>query len=354
MPETLSNEVDQLKEMVRQMKHSMQIRVIAEYDRVKFVLDDAIFSTREIQEQFESTVQNVDLATLLSDISEANLPTSEKFGFEFVKVVEDTAKDTLLQGLPGGEKTKTRFLDVLKKVINNPIASTVINSSPVGAIASNIINMASNFIDTTAVGGAMKKVVVSTKDVIAKEKLDQFHKSLERYIIFYDSLLVKTQHFQIRLDNIRSKNEQLSISLSDYYVKYLTTLGINPKAGHIIDQFNNIFNLPLEADGTISYETVLNKPEVKNAELIASTTPAFRIQVDSFISEFSKALSEFLEGYIVTLETAMEWDDNVIKKQKLSEMIQKLKLYKEKHIKVEEAICSMTGTSKTIYLIKGE
>lgn len=225
------------------------------------------------------------------------------------------------------DKPKTRFLDIVSKVINNPIADMLLKSNPVGAIVTNVMNVASNFINTTATGGVLKKAVTRTKDVIAQEKLEEFSNALRKYESYYTQLLTTTNSFRSKLDYIESKNINLKVSLNGYHERYLDTLGIDPETG-IIDQFNDIFKI-VETNGEFNYSEVLNKEQIQNTIEIVEEMPAFESQVFTFIREFEDSFTEYLNQYIEVLKIALTWDDEEIDKATLNSFISSIESYRD-------------------------
>ena len=145
-----------------------------------------------------------------------NNPYSDKLGFNFSQVIESKVNDILLQGLQGESNSdkRDRFLRIVKKVINNPIADIVLNSNPIGAVVGNIINVASNFIDSklegierTGIGGAIKNITITTKDEITNDKIELFKNSIKKYSELYSNMLLTSRKLETRSDVIATTFE---------------------------------------------------------------------------------------------------------------------------------------------------
>lgn len=314
-----------------------------EYEKVSQNIQDAIFDSQELENRYEEVIKNIELADFMLLLGSANNPTNDNLGFNTFNIIMKIAEETLASELKDSDrdKPKTRFLDIVSKVINNPIADILLKSNPVGAVVTNVMNVASNFINTTAGGGVLKKAYAVTNDVIKKDRLNQFSGELKQIELFYSQLLSVTNNFRNRLDDIESKNINLKVSLIDYYERFLSTLGINSET-RIIDQFNEIFKLT-EVNGGLNYLEVLAKQEIIKASEIVEKMPAFESQVSTFIREFEESFVKFVNEYIQVLDSALTWEDYDIDKEKLTAYIAEIKRYRDEKFQITERVNPTSG-----------
>jgi hypothetical protein len=325
----LEQKISDLEKIINSFKEAETKRSKKQYEKIKIVIQDALNDSEDLENRFEKTLGEINLTNFLLLLTSANNPTNSSLGFNLFDTITKIADDVLASELIDDDrnKPKTRFLDIIGKVINNPIADILLKSNPIGAIVTNVMNTASNFIDSTATGGAFKKAYVETKDVIIKEKLNKFSDKLKKYELFYTDLLSATKIFRNKLDSIKSKNLNLIVSLRDYHKIYLETLGINPETQQI-NQFNEIFKLT-EINGEYNYSEILEKTEISNAIIIAEKMPSFETQVKTFIQEFETSFSEFLTNYTKVLKSALNWESNEINKTMLRNFISEIENYNE-------------------------
>lgn len=344
----LEKKISELEKTINAFKAKETEREKQAYEKNKIIIQDALDHSENIEKRFERTIEKLNLTNFLLLLGSANNPTNTSLGFNLFDTITKIAEDVLASGLKDGDtdKPKTRFLDIVSKIINNPIADVLLKSNPVGAIVTSVMNTASNFIDTTATGGFLKKTHLETKDVIIQDKLNEFSNSLKKFENYYTELLYTTNIFRDKLDHIKSKNLNLIVSLRDYHKIFLDTLGINPES-QIINQFNEIFKVP-ELNEELLYSEVLEKPEISKAIKIAERMPSFNSQVNTFVQEFETSFSEFLTNYSKVLKSALNWNDNELDKEKLRKFISEIEDYNKDYFIDIEMISQSSNRSVVI------
>ena len=348
--EELQTELDALKEVLHQFRIKENQRLKFQYDHAKNLLGRALFQTKELESAFEKTQEKIQLSRLMNELVLANNPSTDKLGFNYQDLIFKQVQEVLLKELPQGEASKNRFLTIVRKLFNNPLADLITQLNPVGSIVFRIIDAASNFFETKIQKKGIGKFVLSAKEVIAQERIEQFYQGMEKYISFYGDLADITYTFNKQLDSIKSKNTSLILSMENFHQRFLERLGIehNHNEVGIIEQFNSLFDLGPQENGFIPYEAVLEKSEVQSSLEFASLLPEFRQQINLLINEFSEALSRLIDHYVQTLSKAQKWTEGEIDKEALERLISWLGEYKEKNFTQSPQVVGFESNSRSV------
>ena len=336
MPQTLEelqSEVELLKNLLQKFREKENGRLKTQYNKTKSLLGGALLKTKDLESGFENIQEQIELSTLMSELILANNPSTDKLGFNYQHVIFKQVEEVLLQGLPQGEETKDRFLSIVRKLFNNPLADLITQLNPVGSVVFRIIDAASNFFENKIIKRAGRRLVLSTKEVIAEEKIELFYKSVEKYINFYGKLADLTYRFDTQLENIKAKNTSLVLAMDNFHQRFLEQMGIDSGAEErgIIEQFNQLFELGPAEDGLIPFDRVLEKQEVISSLEFAQVLPEYAKQIKLLINEFTDALSLLIDQYIQTLAQAKEWEEGEIDKEALIKLIDWLEAYKTRN-----------------------
>ena len=331
--EELQEELKAVKESLLRIREKENQRLSLQYERAKGLLGKALLQTKDLENAFENTQEKIELSRLMNELVLANNPSTDKLGFNYQELVFKNVEEILLKELPKGEANRDRFLTIVKKLFNNPLADLITQLNPVGSIVFRIIDAASNFFETKILKKGLGKFLVSAKEVIAQERIEHFYQEMEKYISFYGKLADITYRFTNQLDGIKAKNTSLVLLMDNFHQRFLELMGIEqgPNTEGIIAQFNTLFELGPAQDGLIPFEEVLDKPEVIAAIEFAQTLPEYKQQINLLIHEFSEALSSMIDNYIQTLVEAQQWNETEIDKASLEKLIIWLRAYKEKN-----------------------
>ncbi|AEE54234.1 hypothetical protein Halhy_6416 [Haliscomenobacter hydrossis DSM 1100] len=258
----------------------------------------------------------------------------------------------MTEGLPGGDDAKKRFSSILSKILNNPIADILLKSNPVGAVMSNVINAASNFIDTKIDTGFVQKIKIETKDVIIKEKLEKFKEKLKKYTDYYIALLKASNEFDESLKFIRLKYSDQIASMRNYHKHFINALDIDINSGDILNQFNTIFQVNEDGSGEKDYLSIITNTKVLEANKIAQSVPFYKVEIGKLEDEFSKIFASFIDDYLKVLNTSLGWQDDEIDKIKVNSFIRELELRKSENIEKLASVDLNTGKQTYSFSLK--
>nr|WP_320022211.1 hypothetical protein [uncultured Draconibacterium sp.] len=299
----LENQVSLLVKQDSLFRRTINIEDSLNYILTRNSIINAVDKAPALVFNFDKIVENIEKDALWTKIVDANNPSSNILGASFTDVVTKAAEKHFLQALD--KKDKTRFTDIINKIVKNPIVSSVLSSNPVTSVVASITNAASDFFTNNITGAKVKDLEVHTKNVFDQNKLEAFNKELAPYIKFYDEMIKANDNYFNGLSRLKAKNKYLSENISSYNVKLIMSLGLDlsssvPKS----TQANNIFTLQKDKYGFIDYRAVLAKSEIKNTKEHSDKYVVYKIQVEDFQEEYNQLLKGYLEENIRLLTNA--------------------------------------------------
>ncbi len=357
--EQLKLELQDLKRELLSLKQKEINTLKTEYDKTYSSLRQAIINTDDVQDSIQSTYEKLGLTNLFRNLMDINNPYSDELGFKFSQIIESKVNEILIQGLEGESNAdkKDRFLRIVKKVINNPITDIVLNSNPIGVVVGNIVNVASNFIDSklegierTGLGGAIKKIAITTNDEISNDKIKLFKNSIKKYSELYSNMLLTSRKLETRSYVIATTFESTYLGAKSLKNKYFGVLGINE--GDIFNGLDSLFDKVNSPKDDFDYQHILDKQEVKDGMLFITNLPNLKAEANKYSNEFAKMLKEFLENYIYILETPIRdnWASSEIDRDKLDKIISRLISFKTSNIK-ESNILITSNFDETLLVV---
>ena len=140
----LSRRLSSLEKANHYLEQQIRLRDSVTYVSIREEIHQAYVLTKELQVNFNNTKDKIAVTALFARLMQVNNPTSDILGFRFSDIVFTTCEKHFLSEIDN-EKEKKRFGQIIHKIINNPIVSSIANTNPVTSIISSLINTISSF-----------------------------------------------------------------------------------------------------------------------------------------------------------------------------------------------------------------
>lgn len=342
--EELAEEIKDLKLKISEFEKKERDIIKNDFENKYRILRDNINRTEEIENKIEKLQEDLDIFDIIGDMIMINNPYSNQLGFKFAEVIEKNVEQILFKEIsvdnPEDENNKkNRFLRIVKKIINNPIADAIIDSNPVTSIVGNIIGTVSNLIDTkveaverSSIGKAIKKVKTVTKDEIKIERLTEFRESMQKYSDFYSKMLDATRKFDIQIDLLKASYSKFYVTNGDIHRDYLRILkfDIEKNPYEELDQLFQKYENPENS----SLTEIIEKEEIRNSLDYIKNVSEIELESEKFSDEFANIMDKFIGGYISALNIPLDqnWSSEEIDLNRLKKKIEKFEKYLNKNI----------------------
>jgi hypothetical protein len=290
----LEKRISLLVEQDSLFRRTINIEDSVDFLQTRNVIINAVDNAPTLVFNFDKIVENIEINALWTRIVDANNPSSDILGSSFTDVVIKAAEKHFIEALD--KKDKPRFIDIVNKIVKNPIVSSVLSSNPVTSVVASITNAASDFFTNNITGAKIKNLAVDTKNVFDQKKMEAFNNELAPYIKFYDEMIKANEDYYSGLNRLKKKNKYLIESVSNYNVNLLRSLGIDitskiPKS----TQANNMFIPNKDKYGLYNYIEIINKPNIRASKSHADKYIVYKLQVDDFQDEYNELLANYLK-----------------------------------------------------------
>lgn len=310
---TLEKENDELKSESR--SNDSVVYCILRYEIFK-----AFTHVSQLDFDFKNTADKIAVTGLFTKLMQANNPTSDILGFRFTEIIFSASEKHFKEALKD-EGDKKRFSQVISKIIDNPVVSSLANTNPVTSVVAAIINIVAGFTtsrtEVEKEGGRIKDVTVEQQDAFENRGISAFRNELKEYIDFYDALIIASCDYLEGLDALNRKFANLIQSVTDYKKELYTELDF--KESNLLMQLAKLLPDPA-ADG-INYSGIIHDPKIQKSQLLARKYPVLQQAVSSFKKEYNTLLFNFLSDYIKTLKTARDFPSGDIDKTKTDALV---------------------------------
>jgi hypothetical protein len=331
----LQKQMDELKSRLKAIEKEnemlkMQNRI--EDSLAYCVLRDEIFGActhlPQLDFDYKRTAEKIAVTGLFTKLMQANNPTSDILGFRFTEVIFTSAEKHFSTALKE-DHDKTRFTQVIGKIIDNPVVTSLANTNPVTSVVAAIISTIAGF-TTTRVnlqkeGGKVQDVSVVQDDVFDQKCIAAFRNELQVYIDFYDALIIASSDYLEGLESLDAKYAYLVKSVSDYKSELYYALDL--KESNLLVRLSK--SLPDPAIKKIDYQSIFNDPAIRKGQLLARKFPVLQQAVSDFKKDYNALLFKCLETYINTLKMAGDFPDCDIDKEKTGDLIKDIELFIE-------------------------
>lgn len=222
----------------------------------------------EYQNTSKIALSGTIIATLVS-------PTSNALGTSFTDVIISNSKSILTTDLRGNKKTQ--FLNIIDKVVN-PLITSIFSSNPVGTIVNNVLQQAVTF----------------DNGKIKQEKLDQFIKSLQPHIEFYEKFDKEVDSYETQLIIYTNEINKQHKRLKNYKSSLYKAFNID-SSDDLDKQIDELFNKQNEGNLKITdITTINNSAKVTEAKRLIAKMPDFDIDKNSFTDSFNNYISQII------------------------------------------------------------
>lgn len=331
----MQKQLDELRLRLKNLEKENEI--LKTNDRAKdslvyCALRDEIFEAftqlPQLDFDFKRTTEKIAVTGLFTKLMQANNPTSDILGFRFTEVIF-TASERYFSYVLKDEHDKKRFTQVIGKIIDNPIVSSLANTNPVTSVVAAIISTIAGFttskVDIEKEGGKIQDVSVKQEDAFDNRSITAFRDELRVYIDFYDALILASSDYLEGLEELDAKYAYLIKSVSDYKAELYSALDV--RENNLLIRLSRM--LPDPAIKKIDYQVIFNDADIRRCQLLARKFPVLQQAVNDFKKDYNALLFTYLDTYIKTLSKTSEFPDTDIDKEKTSELISDIRNFIE-------------------------
>jgi hypothetical protein len=275
---------------------------------------------------FKNTSDKVAVTGLFTKLIQASNPTSDILGFRFSEIIFSAAEKNFLDGLKDN-RDKKRFSQIISKIVNNPVVSSLANTNPITSVVTAIISTIAGFttsrLELEKDGGRIKDVSLDQQDAFDNRSITAFRKELQVYIDFYDAMIFVSSEFLAGLNELNIRYDCLMVAVSGYKTQLYSELGV---------QDNNLLIglselLPDPASTSLDYASLMRDPAIRKCYELTVKFPALFNEVSDYKKEFNLLLFNFLTNYSKILEMTRDFPEKDIDKSKSEALIIEIDKY---------------------------
>jgi len=292
----------------------------AVYCALRSEIFEAFTNMPQLDFDFKNTTDKIAVTGLFTKLMQANNPTSDILGFRFSEIIFSASEKHFKEVLKN-EPDKKRFSQVISKIIDNPVVSSLANTNPVTSVVAAIISAIAGFttsrVELDKEGGRIKDVSIDQQDAFDNRSISAFRKELQVYIDFYDALIKASAEYLEGLDDLNRKYAYLILSVKDYKSELYREIDV--KGNNLLIRLSGL--LPNPATEGIDYTCFIHDPNIQKSLHLARKYPVLHQEVSDFKKEYNTLLFNFLSDYINTLKTARDFPEGDIDKTKTDSLI---------------------------------
>ncbi|HNQ83945.1 MAG TPA: hypothetical protein PLW31_09385 [Bacteroidales bacterium] len=329
----LQKQVDELKARVKQLEKENIVFIAGnktedslDYALCRAEIYKIFLHLQKLDGDYQHTSDKLAVTGLFSKLIQAGNPTSDILGFRFTDVIMTSVDKHFIQYLKD-EKDKKRLINVIGKIMDNPVVSNLANTNPVTSVIASVIHIVSDF-STTSVelkknGRKVTGAGVNEQDIFDSPSIKNFRASLQIYIDFYDVLNQITSEFVKSLDDLNKEYHTLNTRISLFKSDLYNTLNVNDE---------NLFlrlsqALPDPSADRINNEIMITRAVVKDCYRFSDRFAVLREDADEYEIRYKTLLYSFLDDYIKTLGLINDFPDSSIDKSRARELADEIKCY---------------------------
>lgn len=343
----LQRQLDELKTRVRLLeKENVAFRAgnkaedSLDYALCRAEIYKIFMHLHKLDGDFQNTSDKIAVTGLFSKLIQAGNPTSAILGFRFTDVIMASVDKHFLQYLKE-EKDKKRLINVIGKIMDNPVVTSLANTNPVTSVIASVIHVLSDF-STTSVelkksGGRVIGAGATEQDIFDNSSIKGFRASLQCYIDFYDGLNRITSEFVQSLDELNNEYSTLNIQIKRFKGDLYNTLNINDE--DLLMRLSTA--LPDPAAGHTVQNKVLIRAIVKDCYLFSERFAFLKNNTNEYMLRYNILLYNFLNNYIKTLDLISDFPDPGIDRSQARELAEEIKSF-IKSRKIEDTFLQNT------------
>lgn len=321
--ESLEKKLQKFTEEREKERQNALLKQSQEYEDFINPILEVVESGDKVQKEFESLIKEMMKDQLLIDMGDVNNPNSAILGFQFSEIVVQIAKQIFLNDLP--EADQPRFVKALSDATDHSIIKMLVQTNPVGLLVSRVVEKVVGFVKSVRIRG---KNVVSIQRAFSKQKIKKFISQLDKYVKFYDSLLLTSREYKSSVQQLTNRKNELVIRLDNYHDKFLKTLNVQATSGMKLLRELNKRMTPTKVDGIPDYSSVLNNVDNKAAYQIAVKFPELKNTIRQLKVDYYQILSRYFDNYLKDLKKARKF--SVAVNSDLEDLIKRIEEYLEK------------------------
>lgn len=323
----MQKQLDELRSRIRSLekengslKSVSRLKDSVSYCLMRSEIFEAFTNVSQLDFNFKNTADKIAVIGLFTKLMQANNPTSDILGFRFTEIIFSSSEKHF-KNILKDEKDKKRFAQVVSKIIDNPVVSTLAGTNPLTSVVASIISMVAGFTTSRAEvekeGGRIKNVTVDQQDAFENRGIAAFRNELQVYIDFYDALIIASKEYLEGLNQLDRKYSYLIQSVTDY--KYELYNGLDFNESKMLMQLAKL--LPDASAKGFNFSEIIHDPKIQKSQQLARKYPILKQAVISFKKEYNTLLFNFLSEYIKILKTAKDFPGSDIDKTKTDKLV---------------------------------
>jgi hypothetical protein len=291
---------------------------------------NTVFAAFTIISQLNSdyivTSDKIAVTGLFTKLMQANNPTSDILGFRFSETIIKASEKHLKNELKS-DSEKTRFSQIVAKIVNNPVISSLTTFNPITAVTSAIISSVAGFsttsVDAVKDGNKVRDITYITTDAFSQQNIEAFRSELQPYINFYDALNVASIRYISGIDNLNLRYTFLIGQVGLYKNELYTAIGCDDKS--TLYQLSKMLPDPSSKD--IEYKNFISDKSIRQCDEIAQKIPALNQTVQDYKREHELLLKSLLNDYIKALLSARNFNSENIDKSKIDTLVNDIMVF---------------------------
>lgn len=260
---------------------------------------------------FKSTEDQILVTGLFSKMMQANNPTSDILGFRFSEVIFSSVEKYFMEIIKD-ENDKKRFSQVILKIIDNPVVSSLAGSNPVTSVVTSIISAIASFstasLEYQKDEGKLRKGSIVQKDLFDNKTIKAFRSEMQVYIDFYDALNSASMRYVKGTETINANYANIVDDINDFKSDLFRIAEIYNE--DVLFGVSSL--LPDPSACRLHYQSILTSPHFQEAVQSLNRFTELRKSVDELKKEYTALLSGFLGDYIYILGTVEDLPVNSI------------------------------------------
>lgn len=328
----LKNICYQIQTENQALRSQVRNRDSLDYAAIRSQVFEAFQSIHKIDLEYLSTTDKIAVTGLFTKLLQANNPTSDILGFRFHETILKAAEKHFKNELRS-EPERSRFNQVITKLVNNPIVSSLANSNPITSVTAAIISTVAGYsttsLDIDKNGNKIKDVSAVTIDAFCQKNIDAFRSELQPYIQFYDALNTASQRYLAGLENISQRHTYLKNTVDNFKEQLYNSIQVDDSSTLI--KLASV--LPDPSSGKVNFQTHLKDPRVIQCYRVVSGLPPLLLTVQQFRREYDHTLLTFLKEYISALESAKKIPSAQLDQAKIECLIADIQVFMNHEIR---------------------
>lgn len=340
--EDLSGRMELLERDNRRLEKELRLRDSIEYTCLRLEIFETYTRMPELYFDFHSTVDKISVTGLFARLMQANNPSSDILGFRFTDIVMKACERHFLAGIEK-QKERMRLSQVIGKIINNPIVSSLAGTNPVTSVVAGIISAIAGFSTSEAEvrteGNRIRGIEISNESVVGQDALSGFTREMQVYITFYDALIRASQNYIEGLNQLKAGYSQLIRSIALYRETLYQDAEVT--GDNVMLSLSNL--LPDPTVEQLDYAYYLHSEKHRRMLLHAREYPGLRDLVSEFRKEYNALLFTFLNEYLDALGSALAFPEGTVDPARISELEKEIRDFLTDYCSMSQGGTDVTG-----------